>query len=205
MGNQKSIHGKTEKRQRGILDAALACITERGFHGTSIADICEKSGSSVGSVYHHFGGKEQIAAELYLEGIRDYQYGLLASLEAETDAGKGTRAIIGFHLFWVRDNPDLARFLFHNRHEPFMKGTEENISALNREFTERISRWFAPHIKNGQIRKMGWDMYIAVLLGPCQEYARLYLSGKSFSDMDTAVREIADAAWRALATDIEIV
>lgn len=41
-----------------ILDAAEACFAERGYAGTSITEVCTRSGLPVGSVYHHFGNKE---------------------------------------------------------------------------------------------------------------------------------------------------
>ena len=31
--------------------------------------------ASIGSIYHHFRSKEQLAAALYVEGLRDYQEG----------------------------------------------------------------------------------------------------------------------------------
>jgi AcrR family transcriptional regulator len=34
---------------------------EVGFAGASIAAIVERAGSSVGSVYHHFGGKAELS------------------------------------------------------------------------------------------------------------------------------------------------
>ena len=40
-----------------------------GFAEASIADVVAKAGASVGSLYHHFGGK----AELYLALFEDYQ------------------------------------------------------------------------------------------------------------------------------------
>jgi AcrR family transcriptional regulator len=41
-----------------ILDAAEACFAERGYAGTSISEVCSRSGLPVGSIYHHFGNKE---------------------------------------------------------------------------------------------------------------------------------------------------
>jgi AcrR family transcriptional regulator len=48
-------------RQR-ILDAALELMAERGFAGTSISMICERSGLPPSSTYWHFGSKEGLLA-----------------------------------------------------------------------------------------------------------------------------------------------
>lgn len=56
---------RTEQTQRGLLDAARAVFTERGFAEASVADIVERAGSSVGSLYHHFGGKSELFIALW--------------------------------------------------------------------------------------------------------------------------------------------
>jgi AcrR family transcriptional regulator len=60
---------RTAQTQRALLDAARQVFTERGFSDASIADIVERAGSSVGSLYHHFGGK----AELFVALWQDHQ------------------------------------------------------------------------------------------------------------------------------------
>jgi AcrR family transcriptional regulator len=42
-------------------------FTERGFAEASIADIVQRAGSSVGSLYHHFGGKSELFIALWQE------------------------------------------------------------------------------------------------------------------------------------------
>lgn len=59
--------GRTAQTQRALLDAARQVFTERGFSEASIADIVERAGSSVGSLYHHFGGKSELFVALWQE------------------------------------------------------------------------------------------------------------------------------------------
>lgn len=51
-----------EGRRRQILDAAYACFGRRGFHQTTMQDICLAAGLSPGAVYRYFVGKEEIIA-----------------------------------------------------------------------------------------------------------------------------------------------
>ena len=60
---------RTAETQRALLDAARAVFAEQGFAEASIADVVERAGSSVGSLYHHFGGK----SELFIALWQDYQ------------------------------------------------------------------------------------------------------------------------------------
>jgi len=43
-----------------VLDAAAGIFGERGFTAVTMADIVDESGVSIGSIYHHFGGKAEI-------------------------------------------------------------------------------------------------------------------------------------------------
>ncbi|MGB6455644.1 MAG: helix-turn-helix domain-containing protein [Streptosporangiaceae bacterium] len=59
--------GRTAQTQRALLDAAREVFTEQGFTNASIADIVDRAGSSVGSLYHHFGGKSEVFIALFQE------------------------------------------------------------------------------------------------------------------------------------------
>lgn len=52
MSKAESLNWRT-----AILDAAEELMVEIGYDRTSIAQICRRSGSPVGSVYYHFGSK----------------------------------------------------------------------------------------------------------------------------------------------------
>ncbi|MDP3714077.1 MAG: TetR/AcrR family transcriptional regulator [Mycobacteriales bacterium] len=52
-----------------LLAAAREVFTASGFAEASIADVVAKAGASVGSLYHHFGGK----ADLYLALFEEHQ------------------------------------------------------------------------------------------------------------------------------------
>jgi AcrR family transcriptional regulator len=47
-----------------VLDAALACFSENGFHQTGMADIVARSGMSHGAVYGYFASKDDIIEAL---------------------------------------------------------------------------------------------------------------------------------------------
>ena len=74
---------RTAETRRGMLRAAREVFTERGFADASVADVVDRAGSSVGSLYHHFGGK----AELFLALWEDHQ------LAHEEDASAAVAAM----------------------------------------------------------------------------------------------------------------
>lgn len=68
-----------DARRRQILDAARARFATHGFARTSMTDLVEASGLSVGAIYRYFKGKDEIVAAICDQATQ--------SLPAELTAG----------------------------------------------------------------------------------------------------------------------
>lgn len=191
---------RTGARRKQIISAALACFAEQGFSETTLEHIRTRSKASTGSIYHHFRSKEQLAAAVYVEGVIDYQTGLLAELARHTEARAGIAAMVRYYLRWVAEHPDWARYLVRMRQAEFLAPTAQSLRELNRTLVREVARWFEPHIRAGTLRNLPKDLYIALLLGPSQEFVRQYLTSRAKTDIETASQVLAEATWRALET-----
>lgn len=98
-------HFRLEQRRELIIQAALGCFIERGFHQTGMRDIATTAGVSLGNLYNHFARKEELIA-------------LIASLEAaelqpllnELDQGSARTALARFatgYLAWSQTPENL--------------------------------------------------------------------------------------------------
>jgi len=190
--------GTTADRPQAILDAALEAFSEKGFSAATVADVRRHSGASTGSIYHHFGGKEELAAAVYVEGLRDYQRGLLRTLARHSEAEDGVKAIVRHHLRWVAANHKLARFLASRRETEIALASGERLQELNRRTFAETGAWLAPHVTAGRIKKLPNDLYYTLLIGPAQEFSRHWLEGQMRSSIATAEQALADAAWASL-------
>lgn len=56
-------------RRQEILDAAIECFTRRGFHQTTMDEICEQAGLSPGAVYRYFANKDEIIEAAVQQGF----------------------------------------------------------------------------------------------------------------------------------------
>src|ERR1700758_2631090 len=56
---------KTGATQQRILDAATEVFATRGFSAATMADVVAGSGASIGSIYHHFGGKNELFLAIF--------------------------------------------------------------------------------------------------------------------------------------------
>jgi AcrR family transcriptional regulator len=189
-------------RRDEILDAALRCFTDKGFGATTIEDVRQASGASVGSIYHHFGGKEQLAASLYAEGLRDYQGRFLRTLERHRDDARAAiETLVLDHVRWIVEHPDLAGFLLGRREGEVRRAADAAARELNRAFFRTAATWFAEQASRGAIRRLSFDLYAALLIGPSQELARHWLAGNAKTSLEDAAPALAAAAWASLRPD----
>ncbi|WP_050348991.1 TetR/AcrR family transcriptional regulator [Arsenicicoccus sp. oral taxon 190] len=55
---------RREATRQRILGAASQTLAERGFHGTSVEEVCERAGFTRGAFYSNFASREELVAEL---------------------------------------------------------------------------------------------------------------------------------------------
>jgi AcrR family transcriptional regulator len=65
---ERATDAETDTTQL-ILDAATALIDELGESGLRISDVVERSGCSVGTIYHHFGSRTRL-----VESVRSLRF-----------------------------------------------------------------------------------------------------------------------------------
>lgn len=186
------------EKQRKILMAALDCFTQHGLQGATIEMIRDASGASIGSLYHHFGNKDQIAAALYLQGMIDHNKHINAALEQAEEAEEGVKRLVMTYAKWVTDNADWARFLFHSRSDVLTEKDAAELSKANREQFRHLMTWFLPQIEAGYIKELPQEIYFSLIIGPCHEYARHWLSGRMKKPLLEVAPWLADGAWCAI-------
>ena len=78
------LSSRREEKRRRILDAADGCFARRGFHATSMAEICEAAGMSAGNLYRYFPSKEAMIAAL-VDAEREETAALFRRIEDSDD------------------------------------------------------------------------------------------------------------------------
>jgi TetR/AcrR family transcriptional regulator, cholesterol catabolism regulator len=54
------LRARFEERRQQVLDEAAAVFAERGYHDTSIRDLLDATGFTIGRMYHYIGTKEDL-------------------------------------------------------------------------------------------------------------------------------------------------
>ena len=64
----KRAYRRTSETQQIIFDAALALMSEKGFQGTTVREICASAGIPVGTFYNCYKSKVDILKKIYDDG-----------------------------------------------------------------------------------------------------------------------------------------
>ena len=105
---------KGDRTRRRLLDAAAAEVARHGRAGASLTAIAAAAGLKPGSIYFHFGSRDQLIDAMLTEGVRESLARLdRAMTEAAHQARPGgprarLRAAIRAHLYALHDLRDYA-------------------------------------------------------------------------------------------------
>jgi AcrR family transcriptional regulator len=198
-GHKAEPRAATVARRASVLQAALACFTRHGIDATTIGEIQRAAGCSVGSLYHHFGSKEGIAEELFIEGICRFNQGMVRRLKRAHGAEESVKAVVRFYCDWSTRNRALASYL-HSRDIDFSPQSRLRLKDIYRAYITEVFAWFAPFVSGGEMRALPIDAYVPLISGPIQEYVRRWLSGHYERPPGTMKELFAEAAWQAVRT-----
>ena len=98
---------KAEVRRREILEASAACFVRRGFHQTTMNEICAEADISPGGLYRYFESKEEIVVAI-AEADRSDTQRLLGIMDGSDDVVEGLIAVFRLMIPAVAD-PDYGR------------------------------------------------------------------------------------------------
>ncbi|WP_113699411.1 TetR/AcrR family transcriptional regulator [Nonomuraea lactucae] len=78
---------RTAQTRQSMLKAAREVFFEHGFADASVADVVGRANSSVGSLYHHFGGKTELFLALFEEHQAAHEEAVDSSVAAAKKSG----------------------------------------------------------------------------------------------------------------------
>jgi len=124
-----------------ILDAAQTLVLEEGAGAATVGAIASASGAPIGSIYHAFGSRDTLLAQLWIRAVRRSQRRFLDALEDESEPlDSAVAAALSIYDF-ARDEPGDARLLVSLRREdliqmPLPAELASELAELNRPIEE---------------------------------------------------------------------
>lgn len=160
------------QRQRDILDAALAQLTETGFSGTTMQAVARRAGASMETLYNWYGDKAGLFRAMVTANIED----LRSCLEAKAD--DATRSI---EMSLASFGPQLLAVLTSDRVVALNRAAAADssgelgqiiASAGRQGIAPLIAKAFADADKRGKLcvpdPQEAAEIYLGLLLGDLQ-------------------------------------
>ena len=135
-------------RREAILQAAKKLFADRGYDGTSTAEIARQAGVAHGTVFHHFKTKENLLLEMGRQLADAYMEGLEELCLGEGTGWEALERTLRYHFAFMKDNSrgivvmvqesprvfDRDSFGAHARH---IRGCMASVRARRRALLER--------------------------------------------------------------------
>ncbi len=96
---------KGEQTREMILARAAQLFSQRGYFGSSLADLMQATGLEKGGIYNHFSSKEQLALEAFDYAFTLLQQRIRHTLSGKTHAVDRLLAIITYFQGIIEDPP----------------------------------------------------------------------------------------------------
>ncbi len=147
-------------RREELTRIAARLFAEKGYQGTSLADLAEELGVQKPSLYHHIQSKEDLLWEVAREGAAAF-HGALDGVP-EGPAAERIRLALRAHLAVVGGQLDVATVFV--REWRFLSGERRKaFAAERRRYEERIRDLFREGVEASELRT-DLDVATAALL-----------------------------------------
>lgn len=182
-----------------VLQAALELFVEQGYFNTNVPDISKRSRCSVGSIYHHFLNKEDIATQIYRDGMGHFRKALADALNVDDSLELSIQNLVVAFLTFAQTNYLLSRYLWLARHSEFLSGrilqpTVVGFDELGRKLTKVIKKG----IRLGEIPRLPAHIIWTIVFGIPVSYIRDWLDGYATEQPSDVANTLSRASWAAL-------
>jgi AcrR family transcriptional regulator len=178
-----------------VLDAALMSFTENTFGGTSMAQVAERAGVAVGSIYRHFPSKEALGNAVHLR----WKTELLDRIREAVDPGASVR--VAFGQLWqalarfVAEHHDAFAFLEYQKHDLYV---EDDSRGVTNEITGFAFELIRQGQRAGEIRSGAPEVLLSLVYGAFVGLTRVLPASGEAPDAERTMAEAEAAVWDLL-------
>jgi len=193
------------KTRDRILEAAVRIFSTHGFDRASVKSIAEEAGVAVGSIYNHFGSKDDLLISIFEEEFA-HRIALVDRIrESQDPIPDQVERLLQDHFARAREHRELAELLLYERYHRGSR-VRERLAALQADVVIRIAAILRRGIDEGWIRPCHPDVVAQALFDLVQTMTVCWVLGDR-ADADetfaTAPKELTDLMWKGLRRDAE--
>ena len=96
---------KAQQTKAHIIQQAAAMFNQKGYAGTSIADIMQVTGLKKGGIYNHFDSKDELALAAFDYGVGLVSQHIWSAVKTKKNAVERLQALVSSYLAYVEAPP----------------------------------------------------------------------------------------------------
>lgn len=192
------MHRKTSAKKLKIITTALEIFNQHGIENTTIDMIRLATDTSVGSLYHHFGNKEGLAAAVYLTGLQNFSERLFHAVKQCKTLKEAVYCIVESNIDWINEHPVWAKFIFEQHNVLQAAGEELYFRESASQIQQAINKFMIGLENDVPLHDYPAEILSSLLVGPTHDYARHWLNGRRSIPLPQLKEHFALAAWQGL-------
>jgi len=181
-----------------IMEAALKLFTERGFHGTTTAQISKEAGVATGTLFNYFPTKEDLINSLYIEVKGELSRSMGKGIEIESSFQYKMKKLWANLINWGLDNQEKFLFVGQFCSSPYItKFTREEVMKEYVFLHELVNEG----IKTGEIRDFSEDLTISMFYQASRTVVNLILDSDQLQNKNKFIEDGFQIIWKGLANN----
>ncbi|MEU8763314.1 TetR/AcrR family transcriptional regulator [Streptomyces sp. NPDC048659] len=184
-----------------LLAAALEVFAASGQAGFTVNAVTKASGVSLGSLYHHFGSFDGLAAALYGHCLRQTYTEALGAVDRARTARTGIRAFVTTYLRFIQANPDVARYLHGSAYSSYLAVDADRARGVEPDHFPRVADRLRRWVDAGEIAALPGPLLEVLVVGPVAVAAHRWLATPEELDPEQAARVLSDRVWASVRAD----
>jgi AcrR family transcriptional regulator len=210
MKTDGKLHRKQKEfnlRREEILAQAEKLFTSKDFHETTMAEIAEASGFSVGSLYHFFSGKEELYTIMVMEKVQLMYVEISEAVSQKQTVLDKIKALVISHFQYVEHHIDFYRLLVGHEsgiRSEGLKQLRELILDEHRKHLVYIEGLLQEGIRQHVLRALDTNSLANALMGIIAYFKFAWIMNPDGTSLLRKVDDALDVFLKGAATKAEV-
>ncbi|WP_340817703.1 TetR/AcrR family transcriptional regulator [Methanolobus sp. WCC4] len=186
---------QVEDKKAALLEAALKLFTERGFHGTSTAQISKEAGVATGTLFNYFPTKEDLINGLYFEVKGDLSRKMGKDVQTQNTFKEKLRKMWYNLVEWGLDNQEEFLFVGQFCSSPYITSHTREVVMEEYVFFHDL---VAEGLANGELGDYPPEMITSMFYQSSRTIVDYILYSEP-KDRNKAIEDGFKVVWEGLA------
>jgi AcrR family transcriptional regulator len=160
-----ALRERYDRRQEGVVRAAASVFARRGYEATSMADLTQATGLTVGGLYHYIGSKEALLVricEQLLEPLLEQARELVAGAAGPEER---LRLLLRAWLAHIEDHLDHMLVFQQERHALEREAHWQSVRRSRKQFERIVDAILCDLEAAGRLRLPDRGLALHAILG----------------------------------------